>query len=236
MTTVRLALAGKPLPRIEDAVRIGELVRVAAISAADRTAGPEHIPPEISGHGETQELNHQHAFYLPEDANDDGRIDHVLIHAPGGLSPAAVTALASIQRLWTEDGAEWNVVFEGAWPEPDSSRSIHGGRAATWTSLTPYLHPWHAKPGFGVAEQVRRECKRRGLPAPIGVRLLPSVRIRDRERRPVHFHRFRSRRGLRQPDRRGSLVEITFGEVVAGPLALGFGCHYGLGMFVPSGG
>jgi CRISPR-associated protein Csb2 len=29
------------------------------------------------------------------------------------------------------------------------------------------------------------------------------------------------------------MVEITFREALAGPLALGFGCHYGLGMFAP---
>jgi CRISPR-associated protein Csb2 len=48
----------------------------------------------------------------------------------------------------------------------------------------------------------------------------------------VHFHRFRSKRGLRQPDRNGSLLSLTFADPVAGPLALGFSCHYGLGMFV----
>lgn len=233
-TTVRLALAGRPLPRIEDAVRVGELVRVAAISASDRTAGPDRVPPEISGHGETREMNHQHAFYLPEDADHDGRIDHVLIHAPGGLPPAAVTALAGIRRLWTRDGAEWQVVFEGAWPEAEASHSIHTSRSVTWTSVTPYLHPWHTKAGFGVPEQLRRECERRGLPPLVEIRQLSSVRLRGRDRRPVHFHRFRSRRGLNQPDRRGSLVEITFADTVAGPLALGFGCHFGLGMFAPA--
>ena len=166
---------------------------------------PDRVPPEISGHGETREMNHQHAFYLPEDADHDGRIDHVLIHAPGGLPPAAVTALAGIRRLWTRDGAEWQVVFEGAWPEAEASQSIHTSRSVTWTSVTPYLHPWHTKAGFGVPEQLRRECERRGLPPLVEIRQLSSVRLRGRDRRPVHFHRFRSRRGLNQPDRRGSL-------------------------------
>jgi CRISPR-associated protein Csb2 len=70
-------------------------------------------------------------------------------------------------------------------------------------------------------------------------RLIDALRAETgdlRERRPVHFHRFRSKRGLRQPDVHGSMIEIAFARPVAGPLALGFGCHYGLGMFAPNAG
>ncbi|MGH7555927.1 MAG: type I-G CRISPR-associated protein Csb2, partial [Longimicrobiales bacterium] len=233
ITTARIALAGRPLPRIEDAVRIGELVRAAAIRAADRAGNGDGVPSEISGHGSGDELNHQHAFYLPEDADGDGFIDHVLIHAPGGLSRVAIKALDDLHRrgLWTHDGEEWAVVFEGAWDAPIAAGSNYCQLAQKWVSITPYLHPWYSKPNFGVTEQVRRECAERGLPAPVAIGILPSVRIAGRERRAVHFHRFRSKRGLRQPDNRGSIIEITFPAAVSGPLALGFGCHYGLGLF-----
>ncbi len=49
----------------------------------------------------------------------------------------------------------------------------------------------------------------------------------------LHFHRFRTRRGLVQSDRHGSFWQLTFPEPIPGPLALGFGCHFGLGLFVP---
>ncbi len=236
ITTARLALAGRPLPRIEDAVRIGELVRAATLRAADRIGNGKGVPSEISGHGSDKELNHRHAFYLPEDADGDGFIDHVVIHAPGGLSRQAVEAIDQLHRrgLWTRDGEEWAVVFEGAWDAPAATDSRYCQAARKWVSITPYLHPWYAKQNFGVIDQLRRECAERGLPTPVAVGILPSIRIADRERRSVHFHRFRSKRGLRQPDSRGSIVEITFAETVSGPLALGFGCHYGLGIFAPS--
>lgn len=57
---------------------------------------------------------------------------------------------------------------------------------------------------------------------------------KNRKRRPIHFQRFRSRRGLAQPDRLGSFWRLTFPEPIAGPLALGFACHYGLGLFKPA--
>jgi CRISPR-associated protein Csb2 len=56
---------------------------------------------------------------------------------------------------------------------------------------------------------------------------------KGRKRRPIHFQRFRSRRGLSQPDRLGGFWRLTFPEPVEGPLALGFACHYGLGLFKP---
>jgi CRISPR-associated protein Csb2 len=235
-TTARLALAGRPLPRIEDAVRIGEAARAAAMRATERASVGAGVPSEISGHGLGDDPNHRHAFFLPEDADGDGVIDHLVIHAPGGLSRIAAAGLDHLQRLWTDENREWQVVVEGFWEDPRSSLSRYTGSSTVWVSETPYLKPWYSKRNFDVVEQVRRECRERDLPEPGTVRVLPSIRIRGRERRAVHFHRFRSKRGLRQPDSRGSLLELEFPEPVAGPLALGFACHYGLGMFRPAGG
>jgi CRISPR-associated protein Csb2 len=116
---------------------------------------------------------------------------------------------------------------------PAASASVYAKSAAAWSPATPYLHPWHAKRNFGVDDQIRRECAERGLPDPIEIRSIDSIEMRRRERRAIHFHRFRSKRGLRQPDRRGTLVRIRFPEPIEGPHALGFACHYGLGMFRP---
>lgn len=46
-----------------------------------------------------------------------------------------------------------------------------------------------------------------------------------------HFHRFPRRSGLTQPDTHGSFWRQTFTEPVAGPVALGFRCHFELGIF-----
>jgi hypothetical protein len=48
-----------------------------------------------------------------------------------------------------------------------------------------------------------------------------------RRLKPLHFHRFRRKRGLTQPDTLGRILELRFAEPVRGPLALGFGCRAG---------
>lgn len=73
----------------------------------------------------------------------------------------------------------------------------------------------------------------RGLQEVVGLEHLSSIRINGRERCPVHFQRFRSKRGLAQPDTRGSFWRIEFAKSIHGPLALGFACHFGLGVFSP---
>ena len=227
-TSVLYLLAGRPLPRVEDTVRIGEVMRKAVMKEfGDRKNGA--IPSMISGHDLDKDNRHRHAFYLPYDANGDGRIDRVLLHVPAGLGDDERRVLEKVSSLWTSSGNEWRLVVEGI-----GGLDVGGpllGKSREWNSITPYLHPWHLKKKFSVEEQIRRECRERGLPAVTKLDRLPSIRINGRERRPIHFHRFRSKRGLTQPDTHGSFWRIEFAEPVQGPLALGGSCHFGLGMF-----
>jgi CRISPR-associated protein Csb2 len=48
----------------------------------------------------------------------------------------------------------------------------------------------------------------------------------------LEFRRLRSGGGGQLADARGFGFEIVFAEPVRGPLALGYGCHFGLGQFV----
>mgnify|MGYP006278070385 CR=1 FL=1 len=233
ITTARLALVGKPLPRLEDAVKIGEVFRAAAMHHAERLDGVEGIPGALSGHEMKEELPHQHAFYLPEDLDDDGRIDHVTVHAAAGLGQGSLEALDRIERLWEPGGTEWRILLEAYGSGDEFRAHPYLGPSRIWCSVTPYLHPWFRKKSFGVEDQIRRETAARGLPVP-ELERLPSVRVHGRRRRPVHFHRFRRRAGLTQPDTRGSFWRLTFPEAVAGPIALGFACHFGLGVFAAS--
>lgn len=227
VTTICYLLIGKPLPRVEDSVRIGELLRKAVM----KQFGEHAIPPKFSGHDLAPGNRHRHAFYLPWDANGDGRIDRIVLHIPEGMQPHERRIAEKLHRLWSRDGSKWRLVVENV-GGPAAGGSLLAS-VATWESVTPYLHPWHTKKNFDTQAQIRRECRERGLPEPERIEAIPVVQVGPQTRTPIHFHRFRAKRGLHQPDRHGSLWRLTFPEPIDGPLALGFGCHFGLGLFRP---
>jgi CRISPR-associated protein Csb2 len=232
-TTASFILIGKPLPRIEDALRIGELMRMAVMGQARRILGEDRIPSVLSGHDMPKGNRHRHAFYLPWDSNGNGDINRLLLHVPDGMDAEQQHVVEQVKRLWSRDGSEWRLVLENI-GYADIANELTRPSAA-WESITPYLHPWHIKKRFGIEDQLRRECRERGLPEPTTLESFDEVNVgKNRSRRPVHFRRFRNRRGLLQPDRLGSFWRLTFPEPVSGPIAMGFGCHFGLGLFIPA--
>jgi CRISPR-associated protein Csb2 len=231
-TTVSFVLVGKPLPRVEDSLRIGELMRHAVMSACKRILGEDNIPPVFSGHDLPPENRHRHAFYLPCDTDGDGCIDRLVLHVPEGMDARQQQAVQALKKLWSRDGGEWRVALESIGGAEQGGQIMQ--RAMVWLPVTPYLHPWHVKNNFTVEDQLRRECLARGLPEPIGIEPRTEIDVgRNRKRRPIHYRRFRSKRVKHQPDRLGGFWQLTFGEPVQGPIALGFACHYGLGLFRP---
>jgi CRISPR-associated protein Csb2 len=256
-TVARFVLAGRPRPRVEDTVRIAEVMRLATMAKFgwETVEGKRRprAPGVISGYDDDgkplRDINHAHAFWLPEDADSDGEIDHIIIYAAAGLDTEVRQKLDRVTLLWLgerghddeEESAsaghtEWRLALEGfGCPDDFASASPLLGYSSRWLSNTPYLMPWYAKKGFGWADQIERELGDRGLPeACEAPRDHGALTIKGRDRRPIHFHRFRSRRSLTQPDTLGRFVELTFRDPIPGPLALGFGCHFGLGLFRPS--
>lgn len=232
-TTIRFLLIGKPLPRVEDTVRIGELMRLAVMSQAKRPPFDGQVPSIFSGHEMPSDNRHRHAFFLPWDSDGDGRIDRLVLHVPDEMDAAARRMAERVPKLWSREGSEWRLIVESIGGQEAGGPLI--AQARTWVSVTPYLHPWHLKKRFGVEEQIRREFRQRGLPEPERIESLPSVRVGHQQRKPIHFRRFRDKRGLTQPDRHGSFWRLHFAEPQCGPIALGFGCHFGLGLFKPAG-
>lgn len=248
----RFVLAGRPLPPITDAVKIGEVFRRALMALVK-----EPIPVVLSGRDEAgaplRDPQHTHAFFLPEDHDDDGFVDHLVLYARPGLPRVVRRAAEGLRALWIDDhrtrdtdeesGAgrrEWRLALEGFGTPTQFGDCALLRSSRTWVSITPYLRPRHLK-GRDLLEETRGmiqvECERRGLPSPEvridagGPAAGRSIRVGGQLRNVLAFHRFRSRRGLTQPDRSGLAVRLEFPESIRGPIALGFGCHFGLGLF-----
>ena len=243
-TTARFVLYGKPLPRAEAALRVGEALRSAAMGQAKWLLGDAQQVPEISGHDLPAGNRHAHAFWLPE-PNAQGVIDHVLVHAPGGFSPAAQQVLQALRQVRWGDGDPLRVMLEGLGQVTDLAVHARPLAASTvWRSVTPYLHPRHLKPRelrtqpdreAAVLAQLQREWQARAAEVVplLSAKPLPELSFEGRSLHVLHFERFRRKRGLLQPDTQGRFLELRFAVPVSGPVALGFGCHFGLGLFVP---
>ena len=252
-TVARYLLAGRPQPRIEDAVKIGELMRLAALSKFGWEDKSPKAPSVISGRGPDgrplRSGRHSHAFWLPEDADGDGWIDHISVYAEEGFDAAVREKLDRLTRLWVgrndssrEEGdeesgrQEWRLALEGfGRPEEFSDTSRLFGCSDKWKSVTPFLAAGHLKKA-GYEGEIHRLWKRRKIASgshtgPVQVEILGDIKIHGTPRRPVHFHRFRSRGREKQPDVQGALLRLSFNEPIKGPLALGYACHFGLGMF-----
>lgn len=254
-TVARFLLAGRPLPRLEDAVRIGELLRRAALAQFDwrRDAAKDRwiplAPGEVSGRDADgkplRDPSHRHAFWLPEDADGDGWIDHVSVYVAGGMNREVQTALDRITRLWlapkqtsedvdAEPGGvkEWRLALEGfGLPADFAGGARIFGASRRWRSVTPFLASGHLK-AAGYRGEVRRLLKRRGLATDdVEVEGLETIDVGGAPRRAIHFHRFRSRGREAQPDAAGALLDVVLPAEIEGPLALGYGSHFGLGLF-----
>jgi len=251
---VRLALSGRLLPAVSDTLRWGDVARRAAMSRYGRL-NSRRASPALSGksHDGQPLRGHRHTFYLPTDEDGDGYLDHITLVMPGGLDAAELAAVASIDAL-SLGGMRLavRVSIEGIGAANDFRDVLPiFGVSSKWRSLTPYVLPRHVKfrgprdaGGLrrmvdGPEDQVAQEVSTRW---PEGPRL---VRVERRDvcepirsmvpgcaegSPPFEFFRHRNS-GSNGGGAFNFLLE--WAEPVPGPVALGFSCHYGLGLFVP---
>ena len=256
-TVARFVLAGNPLPRVEDSIKIGELMRRAVLAKfgwqKDRFS--EHRTPrapwQISGRdADNRPLKdplHAHAFWLPEDADSDGWIDHISVFIGEGIDATIrskfdqVTCLKLPTSRQKNDGTtelifsdKWRLALEGFGEPCDfAGNAPIFSKSRRWRTATPFLASGHLKSAGYPGELLRLLKLRRMYVDGIQIESLPAIKVRGICRRAVHFHRFRSRGGERQRDSKGALLKIVFPRPIEGPFAIGYGSHFGLGLFIP---
>ncbi|MBX3131249.1 MAG: type I-U CRISPR-associated protein Cas5/Cas6 [Polyangiaceae bacterium] len=233
------------LPPLSRALPQAELLHRALIA---RAANGERVHcPELTGKDEDGRPleGHRHAHVLAVDLDGDGHIDHFIVHAPMGLGSEAQRAIRSLRRTWTKRGVgDLQLAVAGAGdlddllalnpPLGDGVSAILGGARAgvgarVWRTVTPFVAPRHVKRrGANTLEgQVNAELESRGLPEAT-VEVLPwdgeTLRMR-------HAVRVRRRPAKPPPVDAGHALRLVFPEPVRGPLCLGYGSHFGLGLF-----
>ena len=252
---VRFALTGGVLPMAFDTLRWGELARKCAMSQYGRNNYGE-VSQSLSGKDAFGKplKGHRHTFYLPTDEDGDGRLDHLTVWTPGGLTAKEFQAVVSVDTLNPgrhREPIQLAYQSHGATGDfADVSRLFANSRL--WRSLTPYVLTRHVK--FrgprdengqremvdGPREQITREVSLRWPDEPnVKVaahgpreRIAPMRKGQSTGFRPVDY--FMHKQGGGSNGGGVFNFEIEFDSPISGPLALGFACHQGLGIFIPS--
>jgi CRISPR-associated protein Csb2 len=231
------------LPRIERTLPQGERLHGLLVAQAMRLHGHSQVLSGCDDQRQPLTLPHQHAHLIHLDLDADDHLDHVLVWAPMGLDAEAQAAVRATRRSFMKGGVgELRLTLAGVGELDDLVRLPAPFGAAIealtstagvlrWRSFTPFVPPRHLKPRgrHTLAGQVNAELAARGLPPAIDVHVLDPHQD-EQARRARHFKRVRAG-GPPPPQDMGFVLELGFAQPVRGPLALGYGCHFGLGVF-----
>ncbi len=236
-------------PLVTKGLGLAETIRQALMAHSRDSQG---LPsPLFSGKDPSGRplAGHRHAFILPSDEDGDGRIDTLLLFSREGFGDRERKALVGLRKLWQSKGAAdlFPLLTGLGQPEdyartgdlslwqPGRSRLL--SRARHWASVTPYVPTRHPKKNGkdSPMEQLRRDLGRMGFPEPELVEPLDALTVSESRRRIrwLEFTTTRRGGGGARGMRFGTGFRIRFAEPVAGPIAVGFGAHFGLGLFAP---
>jgi CRISPR-associated protein Csb2 len=234
VTTVLFALGGQVRPRVTETLEVAERIRRKLMGIHKRLVGdPAKVSWRLSGKDAQGRrlLGHRHAFILPLDRDGDGRLDQLLVTCKEPFDREERRALDRLESIWQPRGrADLRCI-----PIYSGTSAAIWPRGTTMRSATPFVPPRHYRKGRGefarwLADEVRREATHHNLPPLARVTLLPCLRIGGRELHWIEFRR--NRKG--DAARLGYGFELQFAEPPVGPVTLGYACHFGLGLFVPS--
>ncbi len=147
----RFALDSAVLPLVTDTLPIAEAARRALMSLYGRQNQHDSgRSPTFAGKDEcgTPLAGHRHAYFLPTDEDDDGRLDHLSVYAADGFSVGEVRAMESLREIRRfgdrSERPPLRVLLLGTRSAGEQA-SVPLGPSRVWISATPYLVTRHAR-------------------------------------------------------------------------------------------
>ena len=240
-TVARYALAG-PGPQLTQTILLADRVHRALVELSDGSAvftGCDSSKKPLQGH------RHAHIFCESIPCSR-GEITNISIYAPMGFNPEDEVALQKLKEIYDDQGASTSLVLLGLGQPADLvGISPLFARSRIWVSRTPFLPTRHPKAtragvakvdstGFQIGSpehELLRLLGLAGFPQPDMIERVDHTRLGERE---VPWDAFVRRR---EGDERGPAngkgygFRIVFPEAVQGPVAVGYGGHFGMGGF-----
>jgi CRISPR-associated protein Csb2 len=239
-------LAGPPVLEIETTLKVTAALRAAAMRLAQDESGT--VAEVVSGHGpDGRALPRPHAAYLALpfvsafQGHADGHVLGVAVALPRDIRPeerrTVARALRRLDHLAVPGIGQLGLRRLG----PDEPGPLNlrpeewTGPSRRWASVTPVLlDRFPKRDGRGVGNILGRSCEHAGLPRPAAIaagRYSPLYGVQP-------SFRFVTRRPLAEGKaapaaRLYTHAELTFDRPVLGPVVLGAGRYFGLGLFRP---
>jgi CRISPR-associated protein Csb2 len=249
----RYAISSAVPPSITQAVSVADRVHAALCEWSDQGKGRAEVFTGLDADGKPR-TDHRHAYIFCEANDARDAITHITLWAPMGFDAAACLALRRLNKVWGHGGHDLRLVLHGIGSVEDFKECpLFAVKKPTkiWRSLTPFVSTRHAKTFRDGRPKMDDDNRQTGSPEHDLLRLLALhpqgadatiEQLTERER-PFHFGN-RSLRSLQfQTNRRhgggsrgnssGAAFTITFSKEISGPLALGYGSHFSLGLFKP---
>jgi CRISPR-associated protein Csb2 len=253
-TVARYAVASQATPRLTVIISLAERIHVSLVSRSKGSSvftGCDESGKPSQGH--------RHAYIFCESnlclgKGRRGEITHVTIYAPAGFGRKERLALDGLTKVWGHGGHDIQLIllgvgrpedFAGIEVEKDACPFLCKSRV--WVSRTPFVPTRHAKAtragvpkldrnGMQIGCPVHDLCRLLelgGFPRPKKVEPVPSTNLAGRETRWLEFMCERRNGNGKKSTNMGYGFRLEFAEPVKGPIALGYGAHFGLGLFVP---
>lgn len=215
------------------AMEIAAMVRHAIGGAARRAGLGDATISELMGHGNGGRIRVQP---LPSVGyrDADGRIRRVMLTAPMRVDEEDWIDVVSRLRgeLLTPLGQRLAVGALAPVAASDPTVDRYRGEARCWTSATPVVLPGldHRRGRPRPHRSVRRLLRHAGIPES----LLESATMEPAARLAGSAHPARYARPRHLADYPCQHMSVRWKSPVTGPLALGVGSGYGLGLFLPT--
>ncbi|MEM4058643.1 MAG: type I-U CRISPR-associated protein Csb2 [Thermoplasmata archaeon] len=235
INSVLFALDSKILPLVTETISLSEKVHVKLMGIHKKLIDESlSVSSKFSGRNPdgTFMLGHKHIYILPLDKNEDGRIDHVLIKCIEPFDNSELLAIDNLKSIWQSGGRpdiqfvpiQWGVLEDITICE----------KVTVFKSVTPFVPTRHYRKGRGdydlwLENEIRHEAKNHNLPEPVEIKRLDKAMKKGLSFYWLEFKRNRKR----DIARNGYGFELKFSEPVIGPFSIGYGAHFGLGLFMP---
>lgn len=249
-TVARYAVVSAVAPSITQAISVADRVHAALCKWSNQGKSRAAVFTGVADDGKPRD-DHAHAHIFCEANGERDAITHITILATMGFNDDACLALRSLKKVWGHGGHDIRLVLHGIGCPNDFKDCAFFGSSKTWRSVTPFVSTRHAKAFRDGRPKMDANGWQIGSAGHDLHRLLAfhphgeaaAIKLLDERERPFRFGsrhlrslQFQTTRydgGGNRGNSSGNAFSITFPKPVNGPLAFGYGSHFGLGLFVP---